>query len=417
MRTVPLEALPASLQPLLQPHSHYRTPPPAGCFVQQGHEATMAKVVAKGTPIYTLGSPEANAILAAFQKAEQDALLDSSSSAAPPAKAQHAEDGPLTEAQHAEDGPRVRPAECEPLNFTSWPPPEGTLFFFHDTTGGVGHIKRMGADLAATCCAVRLTDAVPLTSFNAMVQHYADLVRRAAPSGPLRLGGYSFGARTAFHVAAHLQRVCGRAIDALVCVEDPPSFDLAYIQSPQLQRARAMAANLFKPATRGRQRLAQALLGAAPLREDIQRRVLPLVKAEPAADRSFLLAALLAGRAGGLGEEVLVATLRILVAMSQDAFWTGFAQPSPKVGTGRGTLALPLGRVLLCRSTEEHRSDFNSASEHTLAALARDYGTSASVCTPVLSVVELAYAHQDMFGGPCAKEIARAIDALFDEVY
>jgi thioesterase domain-containing protein len=369
----------------------------------------MAALIEPGTPLYVFGTPETDAILRAFQEAE---------AAARQKVAQ--QQGSANNATIAPESTQGPPAECVPLNFTCWPPPAGTLFFFHDTTGGVGHIKRMGPHLTLPCCAVQLADSVPLTTFRDMVVHYATIVETALPTGPLRLGGYSFGARTAFHVAAHLQRVCGRAAEILVCVEDPPSFDLAYIQAPQQQRALAMAANLFQAGTPARAHLAEALMASTDAfcsRSAAQQQLLPVVRAQPTSARSFLLSALLAGRAGGLGEEVLSATLRLLSAMSQDAFWQGYAQASPKLGSGVGALALPLGRVLLCRSTAAFREQFNAASEHTLAPLGDDYGTSASVCTPVLTVVQLEHPHHEMFGGICAKKIATAINDFIEGAY
>lgn len=318
------------------------------------------------------------------------------------------------------------PAELVPLNFDSWPPPPDTLFLFHDTTGSVAHFRKLHPRLTTPCCAVQLTPGVPLHTFAGMVAHYARLVRQAQPTGALRLGGFSFGARTAFAVAQRLQRRQGRATAALVCVEDPPAFDLAYVNAPDAQRAKAMAANLFVPGE------ARAAVGAAlaaqrdTAADAVRAALLPLVQSQPEDARTSLLSVLLAGAArsgakqsktsrgsgGTIGQDILAGMLRLLCAMSQDAFWKGYTQPHPRVGSGK---PLPCGQVLLLRSTERHRAAFEAASEHELAPSPDDYGVGACVCSPRLDVVALDYSHQDMFSAGCAPLIAEAVDAHLEQ--
>ncbi|MEU6273007.1 amino acid adenylation domain-containing protein [Streptomyces populi] len=60
-------------------------------------------------------------------------------------------------------------------------------------------------------------DEVPYPTFEEMVAHDIELVRKVQPVGPYTLWGYSFGARAAFEVAHQLERA-GERVDELILI-------------------------------------------------------------------------------------------------------------------------------------------------------------------------------------------------------
>lgn len=317
--------------------------------------------------------------------------------------------------------PRVRPTALVPLNFSQWPPPSETLFLFHDTTGSVHHFHRLNPHLWHPCCAVQLSADVPLSTFMDMVAYYTEILIEALPlpgsgAGGVRLGGFSFGARSSFHVARALHRR-GYQIAAFVAIEDPPAFDLSYISAEAMQRGMAMAANLFAAGTQGRRVLAEQLTHQRPTSvASVNRDLMSLVLKQDADDRSPLLQILLrmAQDGQGAGMAVVTSTLRIISAMSQNSFWQGYSQVEPEYRAAgvppRKNPRLICEQALLCRSTPEKRAVFQSLSEHKLTDLPHDYGMGASLCTLEFDVVLLPYHHQDMFSAACGKLLAQAID-------
>jgi len=75
---------------------------------------------------------------------------------------------------------------------------------------------------------------LPLDGVDALAQVFADAIRQVAPSGPVRLLGWSFGATTAF-VAARLLANEGRAIEQLLLVDPAlPGTALGSLDERQL---------------------------------------------------------------------------------------------------------------------------------------------------------------------------------------
>src|SRR5262249_33038787 len=77
-----------------------------------------------------------------------------------------------------------------------------------------------------------LDGTTPLASVEALAKAFADTIRLVAPSGPIRLVGWSFGAVTAFAAARELSGA-GREIEQLLLV-DPPAPGASVAESDEV---------------------------------------------------------------------------------------------------------------------------------------------------------------------------------------
>ncbi|MEH1167100.1 amino acid adenylation domain-containing protein [Micromonospora sp. CPCC 205539] len=100
------------------------------------------------------------------------------------------------------------------------PAEQPPLFLVHPQGGDVACYAQLARELAGVCAVQGIeavgynTDDPPLAAIEEMAQRYVDEIRAAAPGGPYRLAGWSFGGNVAFEMAARLE-AAGERVDFL----------------------------------------------------------------------------------------------------------------------------------------------------------------------------------------------------------
>ncbi|MEU4333842.1 amino acid adenylation domain-containing protein [Micromonospora lupini] len=100
------------------------------------------------------------------------------------------------------------------------PTEQPPLFLVHPQGGDVACYAQLARELAGACPVQGVeavgynTDDPPLAAIEEMAQRYVDEIRAAAPGGPYRLAGWSFGGNVAFEMAARLE-AAGETVDFL----------------------------------------------------------------------------------------------------------------------------------------------------------------------------------------------------------
>ncbi|EGD73001.1 hypothetical protein PTSG_04710 [Salpingoeca rosetta] len=288
------------------------------------------------------------------------------------------------------------------------------LFLFHDSTGVIEHFRNMLPALDQTCYGVQLDDDAPLTTLRELAKYYAQAIDRFHPRGPLHIGGFSLGVKTAALAALDLT-ARGREVVSFVGIDDTITFDATYTSAASRPLVvDAMLSLLVKPGASSRDALGR-LLQTCTDREELQAAVLSL----PADEYSSILAPVARSRRMAMAKRFARSIASIAAAMCRPEF----------VGDDLRDVQLKCP-VLLIRSTQRHRLSFaraanlqgtfpdtingessTPATTRLLSCVPEDYGITANVAGRV-DVVIVDAAHHDMFQGDNAKTIGSYLSAF-----
>lgn len=125
---------------------------------------------------------------------------------------------------------------------TNLPP----VFFFHDVLGNAKQYVTLAQKWQSPFYGVEMSESCPISSVEVLASHYITAIEVIQPSGPYRLGGYSFGALLATEVARQLEAK-HQSVSYMIAVDPPPFLALRNEESSFSvgdDKARAMSDSL-----------------------------------------------------------------------------------------------------------------------------------------------------------------------------
>ena len=154
------------------------------------------------------------------------------------------QDGPDKEVNKEHESSKCDPNKCivELKKVANTKP----LYLIHPITLDLDPLTNIAQHLPCTVCAVQFTPQAPLTSLEALAAYYLSQIRQHRGPGPLRLGGFSFGAVIAFEISLHISETVGSVLEYVVLIDGAPSWVTSQIESYK-EQAIKRSGTLDKP--------------------------------------------------------------------------------------------------------------------------------------------------------------------------